>query len=84
MTHLHAGANTGFGIMDELAAAASVLAMSVDSESEDTMLLEAAVGSVIADTGSEPGVESTDPENVDVQLSPVDGRVRAELSKVII
>ena len=46
--------------------------------------LEAAVGSVIADTGSEPGVESTDPENVDVQLSPVDGRARAELSKVII
>ena len=70
--------------MDELAAAASVLPMAVDSESDDDMLLETTVVSVTADTVLEPGVESTDPENVDVQLSPVDGRARAELSKVII
>ena len=42
--------------MDELAAAASVLAMSV-VESDDGMVLETTVGCVSADTGSAPDVD---------------------------
>ena len=70
--------------MDELAAAASVLAMSIDPESGAGMVLETTAGSVIADTGSMPDVESMDMENVDHQISPADGHAEAELPKVII
>ena len=69
--------------MDELAAAASVLAMSVDPESEDGMLLEMPVGTAAAIDGAEPIVESTDKENVGHQTFPVEHRLRAELPKVM-
>lgn len=70
------------GFMDELAAAAAVLAMDVDSESDDATLLEMTDDSPGASTGTVPasGCATEDIENR--TNVPVDGRPRTKNPKV--
>ena len=68
--------------MDELAAAAAVLAMDVGSDSDEDALLEDAGGNAEANMDIEPAVESTSAEKENKQSLPANRRPEAELPKV--
>ena len=76
--------DSGLGASDELAAAASVLAMAVDSDSEEELVLEVVSGDPDGDLQRRPALElSSDGEEHKPDL-PDTGGVGAAIHKVSI
>ena len=69
--------------MDELAAAAAVLAVAIDPESDDDMVLETSGGAVGVETRAHREVESSCMDKENLNNFPVDRQPRAEVPKVI-
>ena len=70
--------------MDELAAAAAVVAMAVDSENPEDAVLETTVGTVGAAVGEEAAVESTGADKETQPDLPVPRRLGTVNPKVIL
>ena len=69
--------------MDDLAAAAAVLAMTVESESDDGLELEDCRGCSSDNMSAQPEMEISDVDKENLNHFPMDQRIGAEVPKVI-
>ena len=69
--------------MDDLAAAAAVLAMTVESESDDGLELEDCRGCSSDNMSAQPEMEISDVDKENLNHFPMDQRIGAEVPKVM-
>ena len=70
--------------MDDLAAAAAVLAMTVESESDDGLELEDCRGCSSDNMSAQPEMEISDVDKENLNHFPMDQRIGAEVPKVML
>ena len=74
--------DTSSGDMDDLAAAAAVLAMTVESESDDGLELEDCRGCSSDNMSAQPEMEISDVDKENLNHFPMDQRIGAEVPNV--